>query len=176
MTDRSGLDVTLEFSGGAELMVKDGIKSHKVTLPAFGGGGSCSSDETSTNGGGGSGKAGDADETGTAAVPGAWTMAALLQWVADNLVEGKSVHVLQLVFSVCNAPLLSHLQYAAQPMQCRPKNIPSRRLLSSFLIRCAIQSCSRRLYRKDQLVLDGTVRPGVLVLVNDADWELMVSC
>ncbi|OQO14664.1 Ubiquitin-related modifier 1 [Cryoendolithus antarcticus] len=26
--------------------------------------------------------------------------------------------------------------------------------------------------RKDMFVLDGTVRPGILVLINDADWEL----
>ncbi|KAF2475153.1 ubiquitin-like modifier 1 [Lindgomyces ingoldianus] len=26
--------------------------------------------------------------------------------------------------------------------------------------------------RKDLFVLDGTVRPGILVLINDADWEL----
>jgi len=26
--------------------------------------------------------------------------------------------------------------------------------------------------KKDLFVLDGTVRPGILVLVNDADWEL----
>ncbi|KAI8942949.1 Ubiquitin- modifier 1 [Plenodomus lindquistii] len=26
--------------------------------------------------------------------------------------------------------------------------------------------------RKDLFVLDGTVRPGILVLVNEADWEL----
>ncbi|KAH7132476.1 ubiquitin-like protein [Dendryphion nanum] len=26
--------------------------------------------------------------------------------------------------------------------------------------------------RKDLFILDGTVRPGILVLINDADWEL----
>ncbi|KAF2860015.1 ubiquitin-related modifier 1 [Piedraia hortae CBS 480.64] len=26
--------------------------------------------------------------------------------------------------------------------------------------------------RRDMFVLDGTVRPGILVLINDADWEL----
>ncbi|UPX17327.1 Ubiquitin- modifier 1 [Ascochyta rabiei] len=26
--------------------------------------------------------------------------------------------------------------------------------------------------RKDMFVLDGTVRPGILVLINEADWEL----
>jgi ubiquitin related modifier 1 len=26
--------------------------------------------------------------------------------------------------------------------------------------------------RKDLFVLDGSVRPGILVLINDADWEL----
>jgi len=26
--------------------------------------------------------------------------------------------------------------------------------------------------RKELFVLDGTVRPGILVLINDADWEL----
>ncbi|CAI6332621.1 unnamed protein product [Periconia digitata] len=26
--------------------------------------------------------------------------------------------------------------------------------------------------RRDLFVLDGTVRPGILVLINDADWEL----
>ncbi|CAF9936982.1 MAG: Ubiquitin- modifier 1, partial [Alectoria fallacina] len=26
--------------------------------------------------------------------------------------------------------------------------------------------------RKEMFVLDGTVRPGILVLINDADWEL----
>lgn len=26
--------------------------------------------------------------------------------------------------------------------------------------------------RKDLFVMDGTVRPGILVLINDADWEL----
>jgi ubiquitin related modifier 1 len=26
--------------------------------------------------------------------------------------------------------------------------------------------------RKEMFVLDGTIRPGILVLINDADWEL----
>ncbi|KAL9121724.1 MAG: hypothetical protein Q9187_001718 [Circinaria calcarea] len=27
-------------------------------------------------------------------------------------------------------------------------------------------------HRKDMFLLDGAVRPGILVLINDADWEL----
>ncbi|CAF9906344.1 Ubiquitin- modifier 1 [Imshaugia aleurites] len=41
----------------------------------------------------------------------------------------------------------------------------------AFLVRYLCQSLMTG-RRKDMFVTDGTVRPGILVLVNDADWEL----
>ncbi|KAF2278577.1 ubiquitin-like protein [Westerdykella ornata] len=41
----------------------------------------------------------------------------------------------------------------------------------AFLIDYLCQDCLKD-PRKDLFVLDGSVRPGILVLINDADWEL----
>ncbi|TKA74926.1 Ubiquitin-related modifier 1 [Cryomyces minteri] len=41
----------------------------------------------------------------------------------------------------------------------------------AFLVRYLCQSVMKD-RRKELFVLDDTVRPGILVLINDADWEL----
>ncbi|KAL9135255.1 MAG: hypothetical protein Q9175_003556 [Cornicularia normoerica] len=41
----------------------------------------------------------------------------------------------------------------------------------AFLVRYLCQNLMAD-NRKENFIMDGTVRPGILVLVNDADWEL----
>ncbi|KAF2087240.1 ubiquitin-like modifier 1 [Saccharata proteae CBS 121410] len=41
----------------------------------------------------------------------------------------------------------------------------------AYLVRYLCQNVMRD-HRKELFVLDDTVRPGILVLINDADWEL----
>ncbi|XP_026282504.1 ubiquitin-related modifier 1 [Frankliniella occidentalis] len=81
MSQQQGLEITLEFGGGAELLFGN-LKKHQVTLPAC---------------------------------EGKWTIRSLLTWMKDNLLK-----------------------------------------------------------ERPELFIQGeTVRPGILVLVNDADWELL---
>ncbi|KAF2844930.1 ubiquitin related modifier 1 [Plenodomus tracheiphilus IPT5] len=56
------------------------------------------------------------------------------------------------------------LALPAQDEAAQPANV-------AFLVR---HLCERVMKdpRKDLFVLDGTVRPGILVLINEADWEL----
>ncbi|RMX77506.1 hypothetical protein D0869_09838 [Hortaea werneckii] len=50
------------------------------------------------------------------------------------------------------------------PASGQPSNV-------AFLIHWLCENLMRD-PRRDMFVLEGTVRPGVLVLINDADWEL----
>ncbi|KAL2050766.1 hypothetical protein ABVK25_009004 [Lepraria finkii] len=42
---------------------------------------------------------------------------------------------------------------------------------TAFLVRYLCENVMED-KRKEMFVIDGTVRPGILVLINDADWEL----
>ncbi|KAL2037006.1 hypothetical protein N7G274_010291 [Stereocaulon virgatum] len=42
---------------------------------------------------------------------------------------------------------------------------------AAFLVRYLCENLMKDT-RKEMFVMDGTVRPGILVLINDADWEL----
>ncbi|MCJ1458380.1 Ubiquitin- modifier 1 [Mycoblastus sanguinarius] len=65
--------------------------------------------------------------------------------------------------------LFSNQRKHQVPLPSRDENNQPSNL--AFLTRYLCETLMKD-HRKEMFLIDGTVRPGVLVLINDADWEL----